>query len=176
MADKPKLQTQPQTHSPQPGEASLSRLRRAEQAQPARAMRGATLSLKPAPGPRPTQERWQDATAVVSVRGELDRDALWAIDFTLGRASVEAGKLVLDLLEVTHLDYAGVCELVARRRELTARGGDLGIAVKNPYVTNILKAAGGADLALFRSVEEASGAQVAVAGARRAVASRKKGP
>jgi hypothetical protein len=44
-------------------------------------------------------------------------------------------------------------------------------------VTNILKAAGGADLALFRSVEEASGAQVAVAG-RRAVAavSRKKGP
>jgi anti-anti-sigma factor len=143
----------------------------------ARSMRGATLSLKPAPGPRPTQERWQDATAVVSVRGELDRDALWAIDFTLGRASVEAGKLVLDLLEVTHLDYAGVAELVARRRELLARGGELGIAVKNPYVTNILKAAGGADLALFRSVEEASGAQVAVAG-RRAVAavSRKKGP
>ena len=145
----------------------------------ARAMRGATLSLKPAPGPRPTQERWQDATAVVSVRGELDRDALWAIDFTLGRASAEAGKLVLDLLEVTHLDYAGVSELVARRRELLARGGELGIAVKNPYVTNILKAAGGADLVLFRSVEEASGAQVAVAGAgRRAVAAvaRKKGP
>lgn len=152
----------------------------------ARALRGATLSLKPAPGPRPTQERWQDATAVVSVRGELDRDALWAIDFTLGRASVEAGKLVLDLLEVTHLDYTGVSELVARRRELLARGGELGIAVKNPYVTNILKAAGGAELALFRSVEEASGAQVAVAVAGRRAAStavnaaaagpRKKGP
>ena len=160
MADKQK--TQPQPHP---------------QSQPAaRAMRGATLSLKPAPGPRPVQERWQDATAVVSVRGELDRDALWAIDFTLGRASVEAGKLVLDLLEVTHLDYTGVSELVARRRELLARGGELGIAVKNPYVTNILKAAGGADLALFRCVEVASGAQVAVAGRRAAaVVSRKKG-
>jgi anti-anti-sigma factor len=164
MAEKTKTQAQSQS-----------------QAVPAaRAMRGAMLALKPAPGPRPTQERWQDATAVVSVRGELDRDALWAIDFTLGRASVEAGKLVLDLLEVTHLDYAGVSELVARRRELVARGGDLTIAVKNPYVTNILKAAGGADLALFRSVEEASGAQVAVAAAGRrsvaAVSSRKKGP
>ena len=147
-----------------------------------RAPRTAVLSLKPAPGPRARDERWEDALAVIAVRGELDRDALWAIDFTLGRASVEAGKLVLDLLEVTHLDYAGVSELVARRRELLARGGELGIAVKNPYVTNILKAAGGAELALFRSVEEASGAQVAFAAAGRraagavAAVSRKKGP
>ena len=142
-----------------------------------RGPRGAVLSLKPAPGARPTQVRWQDATAVVSVRGDLDRDALWAIDFTLGRAAVEAGRLVLDLLEVTHLDYAGVSELVARRREQLARGGELSIAVKNPYVNNILKAAGGAELALFRTVEEASGAgQVAVVGRRAAGASRKKGP
>ena len=152
---------------------------RSQPAQPQsleRGPRGAMLSLKPAPGPRPTQERWQDATAVVSVRGDLDRDALWAIDFTLGRAAVEAGRLVLDLLEVAHLDYAGVSELVARRRELLARGGELSIAVKNPYVANILKAAGGAELALFRTVEEASGtAQVAVAGRRAAAASRKKG-
>lgn len=141
-----------------------------------RTPRTAVLALRPAPGPRPREERWEDALAVIAVRGELDRDALWAIDFTIGRAAVEAGKIVLDLLEVTHLDYAGVADLVARRRELTARGGELGIAVKNPYVANILKAAGGPDLALFRTVEEASGAgQVAQAGRRAAGASRRKG-
>ena len=141
-----------------------------------RTPRAAVLALKPAPGPRPREERWEDALAVISVRGDLDRDALWAIDFTVGRAAVEAGRIVLDLLEVTHLDYAGVGELVARRRELMQHGGELSIAVKNPYVTNILKAAGGPDLALFRSVEEASGtAQVATAGRRAAAVVRKRG-
>ncbi len=150
---------------------------------PARAPRSAIMSLKPTPAPVPLAgvERWEDATAVIAVRGELDRDALWAIDFTIGRAAVEAGRIVLDLLEVNHLDYAGVADLVARRKELVQRGGDLSIAVKNPYVTNILKAAGGAELALFRTVEAASHAQAAaVVVGRRAATSqlipRKKGP
>ncbi|MBS2022302.1 MAG: STAS domain-containing protein [Deltaproteobacteria bacterium] len=142
-------------------------------------MRTAVLALKPAPGPRSTTERWQDAVAQVTVKGDLDRDALWAIDFTLARASAEAGRIVLDLLEVTHLDYAGVGDLVARRRELNARGGELSIVVRNPYVTNILRAAGGADLLIVRSVAEASGQTVA-AGRRGTVhalpVGRKKGP
>ena len=66
---------------------------------------------------------------------------------------------------------------VARRRELVNRGGELAIAVKNPYVTNILKAAGGTELVLFRTVEEASGtAQVVLAGRRASAVARKKGP
>jgi anti-anti-sigma factor len=117
----------------------------------------AVLALKPAPGPRPVGVRWQDNVATVSVRGDLDRDALWAIDYTIGRAATEAGRIVLDLREVTHIDYSGVPEIVARRKELLARGGDLLIAVRNPYVSNILKAAGAAELLLFRSVEEAAG-------------------
>lgn len=116
----------------------------------------AVLALKPAPGPRPLGVPWKDNVATVSVRGDLDREALWAIDYTIGRAAAEAGRIVLDLREVTHLDYSGVPELVARRKELLSRGGDLLIAVRNPYVSNILKATGGADLALFRSVEEAT--------------------
>lgn len=141
-------------------------------------LRTAVLALKPAPAPRSQTERWQDSVAVVSVKGELDRDALWAIDFTVGRAAVEAGRVVLDLLEVTHLDYAGVGDLVARRRELNGRGGELSIVVKNPYVANILRAAGGADLALTRSVEEASGQAVAAGrrGTVHALPLRKKGP
>jgi anti-anti-sigma factor len=122
----------------------------------------AVLALKPAPGPRPAGVRWEQNVATVSVRGDLDRDALWAIDYTIGRAATEAGRIVLDLREVAHLDYAGVPEIVARRKELLARGGDLLIAVRNPYVTNILKAAGGAELVLFRSVEEAAGAAAMV--------------
>lgn len=118
----------------------------------------AVLALKPAPGPRPLGVPWKENVATVSVRGDLDRDALWAIDYTIGRAAAEAGRIVLDLREVSHLDYAGVPEIVARRKELLSRGGDLLIAVRNPYVSNILKAAGGGDLAIFRTAEEAAGA------------------
>jgi len=143
--------------------------------------RMAVMALKPAPGVRPAAERWQDALAVIAVRGELDRDALWAIDFTVGRAAVEAGRIVLDLLEVTHLDYAGVSDLVARRRELVQRGGEMSIAVKNPYIANILKAASGSELVLFRCVAEASalasGTAVVAAGRKSASqgVARKKG-
>jgi anti-anti-sigma factor len=128
--------------------------------------KAAVLALKPAPGPRASGLRWGDNLATVSVRGDLDRDALWAIDYTIGRAAAEAGRIVLDLREVTHLDYGGVPELVARRKELLSRGGDLLIAVRNPYVANILRAAGGAELVLFRSAEEAAGAGVATARVR----------
>jgi anti-anti-sigma factor len=126
----------------------------------------AVLALKPAKAPRAPGARWEDNVATVAVRGDLDRDALWAIDYTIGRAANEAGRIVLDLREVTHLDYNGVPELVARRKELLARGGDLLIAVRNPYVSNILKAAGGAELVLFRSAEEAAGAVAAPAKVR----------
>jgi len=121
---------------------------------------GAVLALKPPVAPR-FPARWEDSVATVAVRGEVDREALWAIDYSVGRAAAEAGRIVLDLREVTHLDYAGVPEIVARRRELLARGGDLLIAARNPYVCNILKAAGGSELALFRSVEEATSAVAA---------------
>ena len=126
----------------------------------------AVLALKPAPGPRPFGVPWKENVATVSVRGDLDREALWAIDYTNGRAAADAGRIVLDLREVTHLDYTGVPELVARRKELLSRGGDLLIAVRNPYVSNILKATGGGDLALFRSLEEATGASVTMAKVR----------
>ncbi|PYR92931.1 MAG: hypothetical protein DMF84_10960 [Acidobacteria bacterium] len=122
----------------------------------------AVLALSPAPGPRPAGVRWDQEQATVAVRGELDREALWAIDYTIERASIEAGRIVLDLREVTHLDYSGVPELLARRRKLRSLGGDLVVAVRNPYVANILKAAGGTELPICRSPEDAF-AEVAVA-------------
>ena len=133
-----------------------------EAPRPRRVEGAAVLALTPAPGPRPAGQKWEESQATVAVRGELDRDALWAIDYTIGRASLEAGRIVLDLREVTHLDYAGVPELVARRRELRARGGELVVVVRNPYVANILKAAGGAELPVCRTPDEAF-ADVAVA-------------
>ena len=128
--------------------------------------RGQTDQPKEIVGPRPLGVRWEDNVATVSVRGDLDREALWAIDYTIGRAAADAGRIVLDLREVSHLDYSGVPEIVARRKELRSRGGDLLIAVRNPYVSNILKASGGGDLLLFRSVEEAAGPVVPAAKVR----------
>jgi anti-anti-sigma factor len=133
---------------------------------------GAVLALKPPAAARP-QARWEESVATVAVRGEVDRDALWAIDYSVSRAAAEAGRIVLDLREVTHVDYSGVPEIVARRRELLARGGDLLIAARNPYVCNILKAAGGAELALFRSVEEATSAVAATGGRHSMVSPRR---
>lgn len=138
---------------------------------------GAVLALKPQviSSPQPSAQapdRWQDQVAIVGVRGDLDREAIDAIDFTISRASAEAGRIVLDLTEVGHLDYAGVGVLVSRRRGLQERGGDLLVAVRSPYVANILRAAGGGDLLLCRSVAEASG-QVTVAKAGIARSARK---
>jgi anti-anti-sigma factor len=115
----------------------------------------AVLALAPAPGPRESGVRWHEAQATVSVRGELDREAVWAIDYTISRAALDAGRIVLDLREVTHLDYAGVPALVERRSELRARGGDLRIAVRSPYVAKILAVASGAELQTCRDPEEA---------------------
>ncbi len=142
---------------------------------------GATmLALQPAAPAEPrvprapiaSADRWEDAVAVVTVRGDLDRDGIEAIDFAVSRATAEAGRIVLDLLDVSHLDYSGVALLVERRRELAGRGGELLIAVKNPYVANILRAAGGSDLTLCKSVEEASGVLIAAPQQSRARRSR----
>jgi anti-anti-sigma factor len=139
-----------------------------EAPRPRRVEGAAVLALSPASTPRGADERWDQAQATVAVRGELDREALWAIDYTIERAAVEAGRIVLDLREVTHLDYSGVADLLARRRALRARGGDLVVAVRNPYVANILKAASGAELPLCRAPEEAfATAAVARAGTAR---------
>ena len=128
----------------------------------------AVMALAPAPGPRAQGVRWHEAEATVSVRGELDRDAVWAIDYTLARAAVDAGRIVLDLREVTHLDPAGIPALVERRKELRARGGDLRIAVRSPYVAKVLLAASGSTLQTCRDPEEAfDEARVCVTRARR---------
>src|SRR5258707_8989304 len=99
-----------------------------EPARPRRAEGAAVLALQPAPGPRPSGARWEDSQATVAVRGELDRDALWAIDYTIGRASIEAGRIVLDLREVTHVDYSGAAGLGARPRAPRPPRRPLGVA------------------------------------------------
>src|SRR5437762_14172817 len=56
--------------------------------------KAAFLALKPAPGPRAPGVRWGENLATVAVRGDLDREAIWAIDYTVARASAEAGRIV----------------------------------------------------------------------------------
>src|SRR2546423_6688658 len=80
----------------------------------------AVLALSPAPGPRAAGERWDRAQATVAVRGELDREALWAIDYTIERASLEAGRDVLDPRAVPHPDSSGGPEILPRPPKPTA--------------------------------------------------------
>src|SRR5256885_7100870 len=80
----------------------------------------AVLVLSPAPGPRAAGERWDRAQATVAVRGELDREALWAIDYTIERASLEAGKHLLRLREVPPLRPSGVPGDLPRAPKLRA--------------------------------------------------------
>src|SRR4051794_41840713 len=93
--------------------------------------KAAVLALKPAPGPRASGLRWGDTVATVSVRGDLDRDALWAIDYTIGRAAAEAGRIVLDLREGTHLGYGGGAGEGRRRKGGVRAGG--GAAHRRPH-------------------------------------------
>src|SRR5438552_3640722 len=117
-------------------------------------------------------ERWAEIARKVSSLSLFDkRTRLLSRGFIAPAQECVVDKLgrVLippSLREVAHLDYAGVPEIVARRKELRSRGGDLLIAVRNPYVSNILKASGGGDLLLFRSVEEAAGRAVPAARVR----------
>ena len=79
--------------------------------------------------------------------GELDRDALRAIR---DRMRPPAGSglrawLVLDLSDVSHLDYRGVPWLVSQAEEYRQRGGDVKLAGVSRYLLAILRAAGAHD-------------------------------
>lgn len=113
---------------------------------------------------------WTQETAVIAMRGELDRSAAFAIDYAIRQASRRAGRLVLDLSEVTHLDYGSVPGLVELRNSLVARGGELTVVARTRYLKNVLQAACGQDLPIAANVAEARAtapAAVATARARR---------
>ena len=82
----------------------------------------------------------------LSCMGELDRDALRAIRDRMMRLLDQGCVwLVLDLSEVSHMDYRGVPWIVSQAEEYRRRGGDVKLAGVSRYLLAILRAAGAHD-------------------------------
>ncbi len=91
--------------------------------------------------------------AVVRLCGSVDRAGLEAGDWLITQA--QARGAVVDLMEAEHIDYEAAPILVARRRVLKARGGELAVAAGRQVVRHILRAAVGIELQIFPTVPEA---------------------
>lgn len=110
--------------------------------------------------------------AVVRAEGNVDRAGIEALDYLIMRAGDVRGAVV-DLSHATHVDYRATSILVARRRQLKARGGELAVAAGRREVRDVLRASGGGDVTVFVTVDEAlafvrGDAEVARAGAAKA--------
>jgi anti-sigma B factor antagonist len=91
--------------------------------------------------------------------GELSSADLRAIaQACLRSAHEDRTRVVLDLSDVTHLDYRGVSALKAAQQFLSRVGGDLRLAAANPYVLAILRAAGAHGHFSFDATAEESAA------------------
>lgn len=96
-----------------------------------------------------------DRVAIVHAEGVVDRSGIEACDYLIARATDATGAVV-DLTQATHVDYRAASVLVARRRQLKAKGGELAIAAGRREVRDILRASAGAELQVFVSLEEAT--------------------
>jgi anti-anti-sigma factor len=94
--------------------------------------------------------------------GEMNRDALRAVgDRMLRLLDQGCVWVVIDFTDVSHVDYRGVPELVARAEEFRARGGDVKLAGVSRYLQAILRAAGAHDA--FEIYADAGDAREALA-------------
>lgn len=96
-----------------------------------------------------------DRLAVVRAEGVVDRAGLEACDYLITQAGPDIRGAVVDLSQATHVDYRATVILVARRRVLKAKGGELAVAAGRREVRDILRASTGAELQVFPTVEEA---------------------
>lgn len=93
----------------------------------------------------------------VVLEGEISRDELPDIGAMLLRLA-ENGHvaLILDLTNVSHLDYRGIKPLMRKAEALRSLGGDLIVAGCTPYVHAIFRSAGAHDtFDFYASAEEA---------------------
>ena len=99
--------------------------------------------------------RHVDNVMIVDVSGELALRNVRQLDQVIDSAlDCDHGKLILDLSNLSHLDYKLVPHLVDRVVEVQCSGGDLKIASVNRYVDDILKVMGFEE-ERYPSVEEA---------------------
>jgi anti-sigma B factor antagonist len=101
-----------------------------------------TLDTAPHLSALPTFER----VVTLVLDGELSDTELNEIGHELFRLAHRGhARLVLDLSEVSHVDYRGVRPLAARAGVFRKAGGDIKLAGLSPYLQAIFRAAGAQD-------------------------------
>lgn len=119
--------------------------------------------------------------AIVRVDGIVERDAIEACDYMLWRAGDDITGAIVDLSLASHIDYRAAVVLVARRRVLKARGGELAVVAARSDVRLIIRAAAASEIPVFPTKEEALAyvqgepGSVVTAGASKAKAKTIKG-
>jgi anti-anti-sigma factor len=105
--------------------------------------------------PKGTTRLGLERLAIVKAEGNVDRAGIEACDYLITRAGQDTKGAVVDLTQATHVDYRATVILVARRRVLKARGGELAIAAGSRSVRDIIRASAGSELQVFPTVDEA---------------------
>lgn len=75
----------------------------------------------------------------VRIAGRLGRDEMRRLDVELERAARPGARVVLDLRDVSHVDYRGLTVLSRRAERLANRGGALALCRSSEYVRAILE-------------------------------------
>lgn len=92
----------------------------------------------------------QDGVVTLVLEGELGLEDLRRVGQELFRvASRGRHQVVLDLSQVSHLDYRGLRPLVTRADLLRRAGGDVRVSGVSGYLFHIFRAAGAHDAFLF---------------------------
>jgi anti-anti-sigma factor len=88
------------------------------------------------------EERLEDGTRVIALRGELDVATVGRLRHALGSAIEDqsAKLVVVDLVEVTFIDSTGLMTLLNALRRLVRRRGRLVLACSNPTVLRLFEA------------------------------------
>ena len=81
------------------------------------------------------------------LEGELlEKDLVQVCEELVRRMQRGLRNVVLDLSDVSHLDYRGVKPLVARAEAFRKAGGDIKLSGLSPYLAAIFRAAGAHDV------------------------------
>ncbi|QES04540.1 anti-sigma factor antagonist [Streptomyces venezuelae] len=108
-------------------------------------------------GPRLTAAvRWSGATAVVTVKGELDRDTQEPLREALaGALERRPERIVVDCAQLAFCDSTGLNLLLTTRLEAIEAGGGLELAALSPPVARVFDITG--VIAVFTVYEELPG-------------------
>ena len=97
----------------------------------------------PPPGSLRADAHRAGGQVVVRLRGELDVYSAPTLRRTLADINVRDGvKVALDVAELTFMDAAGLGALLAARRDVLARGGDMVLHAPSPAVSRVLRITG----------------------------------